>query len=397
MTATRTGRRAAARQTKTGVFSWLQPLRHPSIVAGHRTIEFAVLLLLTLALTFVGLIMVLSASTVTGLQENGTPWFHLQRQGLWAIIGLIVMSVAMRLDYRDLARFAPVMLAGTTVMLVAVLVPGLGVSANGATRWLKVGPFAVQPSEFAKLALALFAADLIARRSHLTHDNRAVLIPVLFVSLFIGGLVLLQPSQGTATIIVATGMILLYLGGVSIWSLGSVTVGLLGAFATFALTSPYRRARLAAWSDPFSDPEAAGYQTIQSLVGVASGGVDGVGLGAGRAKWGFLPFAHTDFIFSVIAEELGFIGGLTLILLYVGLVLFGMRVAFAAPDRLGTLLAGGITTAIAMQAFINIGAAINVLPISGVPLPFVSMGGSSLLVNLAAMGVVLNVARQIER
>ncbi|MCL4114789.1 UNVERIFIED_CONTAM: hypothetical protein GTU68_053825 [Idotea baltica] len=192
-------------------------------------------------------------------------------------------------------------------------------------------------------------------------------------------------------------MILLYLGGVSIWSLGSVTVGLLLAFAGFAMSSPYRRARIDSWVDPFNDPDGAGYQTVQSLVGVASGGVDGVGLGAGRAKWGFLPFAHTDFIFSVIAEELGFIGGLMLILFYVGLVLFGLRVAFAAPDRLGMLLAGGITTAIAMQAFINIGAAINVLPISGVTLPFVSMGGSSLMVNLAAMGVVLNVARQIER
>lgn len=397
MTATRTGRRAATRQSKPGPLSWLKPLRHPSVVAGRRTIEFAVLLLLTLALTFIGLIMVLSASTVTDLQENGTPWFHLQRQGMWAVIGLIVMSVVMRLDYRDLARFAPVMLAGTTVMLVALFVPGVGITANGATRWIGVGPITVQPSEIAKLTLALFAADLIARRAHMTQDNRAVLIPVMFVSLFIAGLVLLQPSQGTATIIVATAMILLYLGGVSIWSLGSVSVALVAAFAMLALTSPYRRARLTSWSDPFADPDGAGYQTVQSLVGVASGGVDGVGLGAGRAKWGFLPFAHTDFIFSVIAEELGFIGGLMLILFYVGLVMFGMRVAFAAPDRLGMLLAGGITTAIAMQAFINIGAAINVLPISGVTLPFVSVGGSSLMVNLAAMGIVLNVARQIER
>jgi cell division protein FtsW len=303
----------------------------------------------------------------------------------------------MRLDYRDIARLAPALLLGTVGMLVALLIPGVGVTANGATRWLSIGPLTVQPSEFAKLVLALFAADLIARRSHLVHDNRAVLIPVMLVALVLGGLVLLQPSQGTATIIVAVAMILLFLGGVSIWSLGSVTIGLGVAFATLALTSSYRRARLMSWSDPFDDPDGAGYQTVQSLVGIASGGLDGVGLGEGRAKWGFLPFAHTDFIFSVVAEELGFIGGLMLILFYVGLVLFGMRVALAAPDRLGMLLAGGITTAIAMQAFINIGAAINVLPISGVPLPFVSMGGSSLMMNLAAMGVVLNVARQIQR
>lgn len=407
MTATRTERRAGVRtasknasknKSKEGSLAWLRPLRHPSVVPGRRTIEFAVLLLLTLALTFVGLIMVLSASTVTGLQEVGSPWFYLQRQGIWAVIGLIGMSVVMRLDYRDIARLSPVLMLGTVGLLIAVLVPGgHAVTANGATRWLAIGPFTLQPSEFAKLALALFAADLIARRSHLVHDNRAVLVPVLFVALFSAGLVLLQPSQGTATIIVAVAMILLFLGGVSVWSLGSVTVGLLSAFAALALSSPYRRARLAAWSDPFSDPENTGYQTVQSLVGIASGGVDGVGLGAGRAKWGFLPFAHTDFIFSVVAEELGFIGGLMLMLFYVGLVLFGIRVAMAAPDRLGMLLAGGITTAIAMQAFINIGAAINVLPISGVTLPFVSMGGSSLMVNLLAMGVVLNVARQIER
>ena len=406
MTATRSGRRAAtrsgartassrARQRSFG--SWLTPLRHPSVVSGRRTIEFAVLLLLTLALTFIGLIMVLSASTVTGLQETGTPWFYLQRQGMWAILGLLAMGVVMRLDYRDLARFAPALMVGTTGMLIAVLLPGFGVSANGATRWLAIGPFTVQPSEFAKLSLALFVADLISRRAHLVHDNRAVLAPVMVVSLIIAGLVLLQPSQGTASIIVAMGLILLYLGGVSVWSLGSVSIGLMGLFMTFALTTPYRRARLLSWRDPFNDPDGAGYQTVQSLVGVASGSLEGVGLGAGRAKWGFLPFAHTDFIFSVIAEELGFIGALTLILLYVGLVLFGMRVALAAPDRLGMLLAGGITTAIAMQAFINIGAAINVLPISGVTLPFVSMGGSSLMVNLAAMGIVLNVSRQIER
>jgi len=394
---TRTDRRAALREVPEPRTSWLQPLRHPSVVPGRRTIEFSVLLLITLALTFIGLIMVLSASTVKGVQDSGTPWVFLQRQGVWAVLGLVAMSVVMRLDYRDLARFAPVMMLATVGMLVAVLVPGVGITAGGATRWLGIGPLTVQPSEFAKLSLALFGAHLIARRAHLVHDNRAVLIPVMGSALCVAALVLVQPNQGTATIIVAIAMILLFLGGVSVWSLGSVSVGLLGAFALLAVTSPYRRARLGAWLDPFSDPEASGYQSIQSLVGVSSGGLDGVGLGSGRAKWGFLPEAHTDFIFSVVAEELGFIGAVTLLCFYVGLVLFGVRVAFAAPDRLGTLLAAGITTAISMQAFINIGAALNALPISGVPLPFVSMGGSSLMMNLAAMGVVLNVARQIQR
>lgn len=354
-------------------------------------------MLLSVALTFIGVIMVLSASTVTGLERSGTPWYFLQRQGMWALLGLFVMFLVMRIDYRDVARGAPALLAGTTALLVLVLVPNVGHTVNGATRWLVVGPVTVQPSEFAKLALALFSANLLARRAHLVHDHRSVLAPVLLVALVLAALVMLEPSQGSATIIMAIAMMLLFLAGVSIWSLGSVSLGLLTAFACFALFTPYRRARLLSWTDPFADADGAGYQTVQSLVGIANGGVDGVGLGAGRAKWGFLPEAHTDFIFSVIAEELGFLGGCVLILFFVFLALFGVRVAMGAPDRLGMLIAGGITASIVLQAFINIGAAINVLPISGVTLPFVSLGGSSLVVNLAAMGVVMNVARQIER
>ncbi len=399
MTATRTGRRAQTRTGRgrsAGPARWWAPLRNPSVVPGRRTVEFAGLLVLTLALTFIGLMMVLSASAVTGLDDAGSPWYYLQRQGMWAAIGLVAMMIVMRLDYRDLAKMSPVLLMATLALLLLVLIPSVGVSANGARRWLTIGPFTLQPSEFAKLSLTLFVADLLAHRSHLVHDNRQVLAPILALSLGMAALVLLQPSQGTATILVAISMILLFLGGVSVWSLGTVTIGLAGAFVVLAVLTPYRRARLNVWGDPFIDPEGAGYQTVQSLVGVASGGIDGVGLGEGRAKWGFLPFAHTDFIFSVVAEELGFIGGVALVMFFVLLVGFGLRVAYKAPDRLGIMLAAGITTAIAMQAFINIGATINMLPISGVTLPFVSMGGSSLVVNLAAMGVVLNVSRHTE-
>ncbi|MEM7094373.1 MAG: putative lipid II flippase FtsW [Actinomycetota bacterium] len=402
MTAIRPGRsnRRAGRRSPINQRSnrhWLAPLRTPSVVPGRRTVEFAALLVLTLVLTFIGLMMVLSASSVTGMDNAGSPWFYLQRQGMWAAIGLFAMFVVMRLDYRDLARLSPVFLLITGALLVIVLLPMVGTQVNGARRWLQFGPFTIQPSEFAKLGLTLFAADLIARRANVVHDNRQVLAPVLALALGMALLVLMQPSQGTATIIVAIAMILLFLGGVSIWSLGTVTIGLTGAFVALAVLTPYRRARLNVWGDPFSDPDGAGYQTVQSLVGIASGGLDGVGLGEGRAKWGFLPFAHTDFIFTVVAEELGFVGSVALVAFFVMLVGFGLRIAFRAPDRLGMLLAAGITTAIAMQAFINIGAAINALPISGVTLPFVSMGGSSLVVNLAAMGVVLNIARHTER
>lgn len=404
MTATRSGRRAqtragarpAGRSTPTATGNrWWQPLRHPAVVPGRRTLDFTVLMMTTMALTFIGLMMVLSASAVTGLEETGTPWFYLQRQGMWAAIGFVVMLIAMRIDYRDLARISPVFVVVAIALLILVLVPSVGVKVNGARRWLSFGPMTVQPSEFAKLALALFASDLIARRANAVHDNRQVLAPILALSLGMAAMVLLQPNQGTASILVAIAMVLLFVGGVSIWSLGTVTIGLGAAFVAFAMLTPYRRARLDVWGDPFLDPDGAGYQTVQSLVGVASGGVDGVGLGAGRAKWGFLPFAHTDFIFTVVAEELGFIGAVVLVSLFVGLLFFGLHVSMRAPDRLGMLLAAGLPTAIVMQAFINIGAAINVLPISGVPLPFVSMGGSSLVVNMAAMGIVLNIARQV--
>lgn len=397
MTATRTSRTKRRADTRAVERAWWQPLLNPADVPGRRTAEFAALLLLSVALTFIGVIMVLSASTVTGLERSGTPWYFLQRQGMWAVLGLGVMLLVMRIDYRDVARSAPVLLVITTILLILVLVPSIGNSVNGARRWLVIGPLTVQPSEFAKLTLALFCSSLLARRAHLVHDHRSVLAPILIVSLGLALLVLLEPSQGSATIIVAMAMMLMFLSGVSVWSLGTVSLGLLAAFAALALFTPYRRARLLSWSDPFADADGAGYQTVQSLVGIANGGVDGVGLGAGRAKWGFLPEAHTDFIFSVVAEELGFIGGCVLILFYVFLGLFGVRVAMNAPDRLGMLIAGGITSGVVLQAFINIGAAINVLPISGVTLPFVSMGGSSLVVNLAGMGVVLNVARQIER
>lgn len=397
MTATRETRTTRRAESRTLERKWWLPLLNPAEVPGRRTVEFAALLLLSVVLTFIGVMMVLSASTVTGLERSGTPWYFLQRQGMWAVLGLGVMLLVMRIDYRDVARSAPILLAITTVLLILVLVPNVGHTVNGATRWLVVGPLTIQPSEFAKLALALFCSSLLARRAHLVHDHRSVLAPILVVALGLATLVILEPSQGSATIIVAIAMMLMFLSGVSVWSLGSVSIGLLSAFAALALFTPYRRARLLSWSDPFADPDGAGYQSVQSLVGIANGGVDGVGLGAGRAKWGFLPEAHTDFIFSVVAEEFGFIGGCVLILLFVVLALVGVRVAMAAPDRLGMLIAGGITSGIVLQAFINIGATINVLPISGVTLPFVSMGGSSLVVNLAGMGVVLNVARQVER
>lgn len=372
--------------------------QHPSTRelsgAGVRSSNYLALLFITLALTLMGLVMVLSASTITSLEDNGSIWFVFQRQAIWTGIGAFCMIAMMRIDYRRLAPLVPIITGGTALLLFLVLIPGVGRSANGSTRWLGVGPVTIQPAELAKLAVALFCASLLARRSTYMHDPRVTERPVLVVAGVASLLVLLQPSQGTAMIIVAIAIILLFLAGAPLHRLAVMATFAAGGAFLLAKSTSYRWARVQAFLDPWDDPLNKGYQTVQSLVGIASGGVGGVGLGAGRAKWGFLPFAHTDFIFAVIAEELGLVGAVIVVMLFVLLAVFGVRTAASAPDRFGSLLAAGICTWVTTQAFINIGAVIGVLPISGVTLPFVSVGGSSLVVTMLAMGIVLNVARQ---
>jgi cell division protein FtsW len=272
----------------------------------------------------------------------------------------------------------------------------VGVGANGATRWLGAGSLRFQPSELAKLAMIVWAAHWLAdpKRHAAVHDDPRVLRPVLMVVGTAAALLLLQPNLGT--LIIATGAVavVVYLSGASLLRLAGWGALGFGAAAVAALGASYRRARVLAFLDPWADPANTGYQTIQSLVGIASGGLTGVGLGASRAKWGFLPYAHTDFIFAIIAEELGLIGALTVLALFVALGLFGVRAALRAPDAFGMMLAAGITTWFVLQALVNVGAVVGLLPITGVPLPFVSYGGTSLVVNLVAMGVLLSIARQ---
>ena len=352
------------------------------------------LLVVVVALNFIGLVMVLSASSVTALDETGSSWYHFQRQGIWFALALVGMVVAMRTDYRSLRPLAGPGLVLAIAGLVVVLIPNVGTSSNGSQRWLVAGPISIQPSEIAKLAVVLFVADLLARRASKIRDTRLSLRPVLVVLSVIGALILMQPNLGTALVIAFTTFVVMFVAGVPLAPLaGWGSLGT-GAAALLAMSADYRRARVLAFIDPWDDPLNTGYQTIQSLVGIANGGVWGVGLGNGRAKWGFLPFAHTDFIFAVVAEELGLIGALSVIALFVIIGLVGVRIALDAPDRFGTLVAAGITTWLVTQAFVNIGAVAGRLPITGVPLPFLSAGGSALVANMLAVGVLLNIARQ---
>lgn len=362
--------------------------------SGRRTGLFLGMLGVVVLLCLIGLVMVMSASSVVGLYQFGSSWYFVKRQAIWLGAGFVVMIVTMRIDYRVWRRFTNPILIGSIVMLALVLVPGVGRSVYGATRWIGFGPIQIQPSEFAKFGLILFIADLLARRAHRIGHLRITLQPVLLVTAVVLGLVLLQPNLGTTMVIGAIVAAMLFVSGMPLLPLAAMSgAGLVGA-AGLAMAAPYRRARVSAFLRPWEDPRGEGYQTIQSLVGIAQGSWGGVGLGASRSKWGFLPFAHTDFVFAIIAEEAGLVGASAVVLLVVALCWLGVATALRAPDRFGTLVAVGITTWLAAQAFVNIGAVIGILPITGVPLPFVSFGGSSMLSTMAATGVLLNIARQ---
>jgi cell division protein FtsW len=360
---------------------------------GH-TNAYTWMLAVVAILNLLGLIMVLSASSYSSLDQYGSPWYQFARQSIWLVLGTGALVVAMRIDYRRWRRWVGPLLVLAFGLMVLVLVPGMGVGANGARRWVGVGQFTVQPAEIAKLAMILFAANLLAKRADKVHDRRLTLQPVMIVFVGFAVLLMAQPNLGTAMILAAIVLTMLFVAGVDGKALAVVTGVLVAGAAAFAFLEPFRFRRLMAFRDPWADPLDTGFQTIQSQVGIANGGLLGTGLGEGRAKWGFLPEAHTDFIFSIVGEELGLVGALTVVALFVTLGLFGVRTAMRAPDRFGMLLAAGVTAWILVQAVVNIGAAIGALPITGVPLPFVSSGGSSLIFTMAATGLLLNVARQ---
>ena len=336
--------------------------------------------------------MVLSASAYTSLQYYGSVWTIFERQVLWIALGAIALALAARFPYRHWRRARLLLLFGTMVLLLAVLIPGIGVTAGGSSRWIGFGQFRIQPSELMKLALSVFAADLLARRSDRVHEARSVVAPLLVVLAVCAVLVLKQPDMGTALVLACITFVLLYAGGVPLRPVlkAVAAVGVVGLIV--GLAEPYRRARLLSFLNPFAHAKGSGYQVVQSLVGLGSGHLYGLGLGGGREKWGLLPNAHTDFIFSVIGEEGGLVGTLFVLVLFAALAWYGVRAATRAPDRFGGLLAVACTCWITSQAVINIGAVIGVLPVTGIPLPFISFGGSSLVITMVAAGILANVA-----
>ena len=346
------------------------------------------------ALVVTGLVMVLSASSVSSYARYGSSFLFFQKQILWTIIGVVCFLFFSRFDYRRLSGFGYVAFGAVVLMLVAVLIPGVGVTAGGSSRWIGIGTFVIQPSEIAKLALVLFAADVFSRREpgSFTHLARTAL-PMLPALGVLAVLVMLQPDLGTTVLLGAIGFGFLFVAGAPLRHL--VPMGLLGAASGLVagLASPYRRVRLLAFMDPWKDPLDTGYHTIQSLIALGSGGWFGVGLGASRQKWMYVPNAHTDFIYAILGEEMGLLGTFAVLGMFAFLTYLGIRIARGAPDRYGMLIASGITIWMATQALVNMGAVTASLPITGVPLPLVSFGGSSLVISLAAMGILTSIAR----
>jgi len=347
----------------------------------------------TLLLVCTGVVMVYSASAVTAVERQQVPYTLLAKQLAWALMGLMLMPIVMRVDYRNYRHPAVIwsVLGIAGVALVCVLL--FGQRVNGASRWLNLGPLGIQPSELAKIAIIMFTAALLERRMERIDELGYALVPIALALGGIVGLILLEPDLGTAVCVVMIAAVMVFSAGISYRYVIGLFLAAVPALYLVIWTSEYRRRRILGFLDPWADPLGQGWQMIQSMIAVGTGGIFGRGLMAGVQKLFYLPEPHNDFIYAVIGEELGLIGT-TLVLACFGVIAWrGLRTAVRAPDRFGAFLAIGLTTMVVFQALFNISVVLGLLPPKGIPLPFVSAGGSSLLINLTGMGILLNVSQ----
>ncbi|MGH3744006.1 MAG: putative lipid II flippase FtsW [Mycobacteriales bacterium] len=344
-------------------------------------------------LVVLGLVMVLSASSVSSFQASGNSYALFEKQLMWVVIGAPFAVAAARLPLSYIRRTGHPLVLATVVGLLAVLVPGIGISAYGATRWVGVGGFTVQPSEIAKLALVLWGADVLVRKWKLLDEWKHILVPLLPVGLLYAALVMAEPDMGTTIVLLLIVFTLLWVVGAPgrIFAIALGSIASVGAL--LAIAEPYRLARLTSFLHPFHDSQQGGYQAVQGIYALAAGGWWGKGLGSSAEKWGYLPNAHTDFIFAIIGEELGLLGTLLVIGLFGVLGYAGFRVAQRTTERYVRLAAAAITVWIVGQAVVNMGAVVGVLPITGIPLPLISFGGSALVPEMIAIGLLASFAR----
>ncbi len=355
-----------------------------------------VLLGSTIALLVVGTLMVYSASFVVAHNEFNDDLYFLIRQLAWVAIGTVGLLFALRVDYHNWRRLSLLAMLGCVALLLLVLVPGIGARSYGAVRWIRLGPLLqVQPSELAKLAIVLYLADWLSRRgaAEVKQLGRGSL-PFAIIVVVVAGLVEFQPDLGTTSIIVGTAAVIFFVAGANLLHVGMLACGgVLAGIAAIARMSGYRQDRIAAFLDPWSDIQGTGWHTAQTLIALGSGGLFGTGLGASRQKFYWVPNAHTDAIFSIIGEELGFVGSVGVLALFAVIAWRGFSIAWRAPDTFGRLLATGLTSMLILQALVNIAVVTNSVPYTGITLPLVSFGGNSTVISMVAIGALLNISR----
>lgn len=351
-----------------------------------------VLLFIIIALVAAGLIMVFSASPSLGMQ-TGDSLYYLKKHIMSLLIGFAAMVLGLRMNYAYLKKWAPLCLLGITLLLSAVFIPGFGRSAGGAVRWLYISVLSFQPSEIAKMIVVIFLASVLSSYDRERESALKILSLALFPVALIAVLVLNQPDLGTTIVIIATTFIMLFVGGINPRYLWGMAIAGAAGVAALSVTSAYRFKRLLAFLDPWEQPRGMGFHIIQSLLAIGSGGLFGTGLGGSRQKFFYLPQHYTDFIFSILSEELGFFGAAGVVILFVLFVIRGIRIARFADNAFGSYLAAGIVSWIGLQAMINLCVVTGMLPTTGIPLPFISFGGTSLVITLYSMGVLLNISK----
>lgn len=347
----------------------------------------------TLILVAIGVVMVYSASSYIAFYQLNDSMYYLKKQGLFAVVGILMMLFTMKIDYHVYKKYTKILMLITTCLLFVVFA---FVDTNGARRWIPLGIFNLQPSEIAKYVIVLFMAVSIERKGEKIKSFAYGVMPYVIVSVFYAGLILAEKNLSIASIVMFVTLIILFAAGAKIWHLVCVIIPMICAGAAAIYFEPYRLKRLLIFRNPWADPKKFGYQLIQSFLALGSGGIWGVGLGCSRQKCFYIPEPHNDFIFAIIGEELGLIGCIIIIILFVAFVWRGIVTSIKAKDVYGTIMAAGITSVIGLQALINIAVVTGSIPVTGVPLPFISSGGSSLIVNLVAVGILLNISKDNE-
>ncbi|MBI4982714.1 MAG: putative lipid II flippase FtsW [Candidatus Omnitrophica bacterium] len=344
----------------------------------------------------IGMIMIYSASSIYAWERYKDGFFFLKRHLSFVLIGAILTFVAMCVDYRKLSRHAKTLLIVAFVLLVLVLIPGVGREVSGARRWFRFKFISFQPSEFANLAVIIYVADFIARKGDLIKSFLRGFLPPMCILGFTAVLILLQPDLGTTLALSVVVFVMLFVSGVRISYLFSLLLASIPALYVLIFSVPYRRMRIMAFLNPWADPKGSGFQIIQSQIALGSGGIFGVGLGHSKQKLFYLPAAHTDFIFSIIGEELGLLGTVGVIVLFILFIQQGIKIMKNSPDKFGYFLSLGLIMMITLKAVINIGVACGIFPTKGLPLPFISYGGSSFIFDMVSVGILMNIARSGE-